>query len=230
MNDLAAKFQAIERRSPTRPHPFSPHAGFAGRMSKRLWSVVDGFFDQAEGRVIPYQQPTPHPTGAFVLCAPPTPADADNVGADNIAKILDLLAGEFRYVVIDTAAGLDEMTHGGFLRNSIMLVRGPTGSGKTMLAGVYSRAGAKRGERVVYYGFEEPRPTLIRNFEQVDLGIAELARAGNLKIVCRYPEATSLEDLLVDLRLGLEEFEPARVVMDAHARWSFASASVTRPK
>jgi CheY-like chemotaxis protein len=86
------------------------------------------------------------------------------------------------------------MTHGGFLRNSIMLVRGPTGRGKTMLAGVFARAGALRGERVVYYGFEEPRHTLIRNFDAVDLEIGELVRAGNLKLVCRYPEATSLEE------------------------------------
>src|SRR5262245_30209769 len=67
MNDLAAKFLRIERRSPTRPHPFSPHAGFAGRMSKRVWSVVDGFFDQAEGRVIPYQPRTPHPSSDSLL-------------------------------------------------------------------------------------------------------------------------------------------------------------------
>jgi len=67
MNDLAAKFQRIERRSPTRPHPFSPHAGFAGRVSKRVWSVVDGFFDQAEGRVIPYPQPTPHRSSDSLL-------------------------------------------------------------------------------------------------------------------------------------------------------------------
>jgi len=43
-------------------------------------------------------------------------------------------------------AGLDEMTRGGWLRNSIIIVRGPTGGGKTMLAGLYSRAGAMRGE------------------------------------------------------------------------------------
>ena len=121
-------------------------------------------------------------------------------------------------------AGLDEMTEGGFLRNSIMLVRGPTGSGKTMLAGVYARAGALRGERVVYYGFEEPRPTLIRNFDAVDLGIADLVRAGNFKLVCRYPEATSLEDLLVDLRLGLEEFQPSLVVMDSISSIEHASS------
>jgi circadian clock protein KaiC len=120
--------------------------------------------------------------------------------------------------------GLDEMTHGGFLRNSIMLVRGPTGSGKTMLAGVYARAGAMRGERVVYYGFEEPRPTLIRNFDEVQLGIGDLVRAGNFKLICRYPEATSLEDLLVDLRLGLEEFQPSLIVMDSISSIEHASS------
>ena len=38
---------------------------------------------------------------------------------------------------------------GGLVRDSINLVRGPTGSGKTMLAGLYASAGARRGERVV---------------------------------------------------------------------------------
>jgi len=67
MNDLAAHFLRIEQRSPTRPHPFSPHAGFAGRVSNRVWSIVDGFFDQAEGRVIPYQARRPHPSSDSLL-------------------------------------------------------------------------------------------------------------------------------------------------------------------
>lgn len=112
-------------------------------------------------------------------------------------------------------AGLDEMTGGGWLRDSIVLVRGPSGSGKTTLAGMYSAAGGLRGERVLYYGFEETKPILMRNFEQLGIPIAQLERDGKLKVVCRYPEATSPEDLLVDLRVGLNAFEPSLVVMDS---------------
>jgi circadian clock protein KaiC len=121
-------------------------------------------------------------------------------------------------------AGLDEMTCGGWLRNSLIIVRGPTGSGKTMLAGLYARAGAIRGERVVYYGFEEPRPILVRNFEAIGMPMTPLVNAGNLRIICRYPESTSLEDLLVSLRTGLEEFSPSLVVMDSISSIEHASS------
>jgi circadian clock protein KaiC len=112
-------------------------------------------------------------------------------------------------------AGLDEMNHGGWLRDSIVLVRGPSGSGKTTLAGMYARAGALRGERVVYYGFEETKPILMRNFASLGMPMDELERAGRLRVACRYPEATSPEDLLVDLRLGFDEFKPSLVVLDS---------------
>jgi circadian clock protein KaiC len=120
--------------------------------------------------------------------------------------------------------GLDEMTRGGWLRNSIIIVRGPTGSGKTMLAGLYARAGAMRGERVVYYGFEETRPILLRNYREIGMDMEPYIESGNLKVICRYPEATSLEDLLIDLRLGLEEMKPSLVVMDSISSIEHASS------
>jgi len=48
--------------------------------------------------------------------------------------------------------------------------------------------------------------------------------SGNLKVLCRYPEATSLEDLLVDLRLGLEELKPSLVVLDSISSIEHASS------
>jgi len=121
-------------------------------------------------------------------------------------------------------SGLDEMTAGGWLRNSIIIVRGPTGSGKTMLSGLYARAGALRGERVVYYGFEEPRPILVRNFELIGMPMTPLINTGNLRVVCRYPESTSLEDLLVNLRIGIEEYGPSLIVMDSISSIEHASS------
>jgi circadian clock protein KaiC len=121
-------------------------------------------------------------------------------------------------------AGLDEMTRGGWLRNSIVIVRGPTGSGKTMLAGLYARAGAARGERVVYYGFEETRPILLRNYRELGMPMDDYIQNGSLKVICRYPEATSLEDLLVDLRLGLEELKPSLIVLDSISSIEHASS------
>jgi circadian clock protein KaiC len=112
-------------------------------------------------------------------------------------------------------AGLDAMTRGGWLRDSIVLVRGPSGSGKTTLAGMYARAGALRGERVIYYGFEETKPILMRNFAKVGLPLKELEASGHLKVECRYPEATSPEDLLVELRSGLANFKPSLIVVDS---------------
>lgn len=120
--------------------------------------------------------------------------------------------------------GLDDMTQGGWLRNSIIIVRGPTGSGKTMLAGLYARAGAARGERVVYYGFEETRSILLRNYREIGMEMDSLIASGHLKVICRYPEATSLEDLLVDLRLGLEQLKPSLIVVDSISSIEHASS------
>jgi circadian clock protein KaiC len=47
------------------------------------------------------------------------------------------------------------------------------------------------------------------------MSLDELEECGNLRIHCSYPEATSPEDLLVDVREGLETFEPALIVFDS---------------
>lgn len=121
--------------------------------------------------------------------------------------------------------GLDRMMNGGWLRDSITIVRGPAGCGKTTLAGMYARAGSSRNERVAYYGFEEPRPMLLRNFGTVGLPVEELIASGCLLVECRYPEATSPEDLLVELRRSLETFEPSLVVIDSISSISHSTST-----
>jgi pilus assembly protein CpaE len=51
---------------------------------------------------------TSHESGLYVLCAPESPADAESVTAEHVAATLAILADQFRYVVVDTDAGLSE--------------------------------------------------------------------------------------------------------------------------
>jgi len=46
----------------------------------------------------------------YVLAAPNTPAEADDLDPQHVAQAIKLLASEFPYVVVDTAAGIDEFT------------------------------------------------------------------------------------------------------------------------
>lgn len=51
---------------------------------------------------------TPHQSGLYTLCAPLTPAEADDVAAEHVAGVLQVLHRSFEYVVVDTDPGLSE--------------------------------------------------------------------------------------------------------------------------
>ncbi|MPV37018.1 AAA family ATPase [Georgenia subflava] len=53
---------------------------------------------------------TVHETGLYVLCGSDSPAAADAVTAEDVGRLLAMLASEFRHVVVDTAPGLSEHT------------------------------------------------------------------------------------------------------------------------
>ena len=55
---------------------------------------------------------TAHPAGFFVLCGADSPAANDRVTSDDVAALIRQLSGQFRYVLVDTAAGIDEGTLG----------------------------------------------------------------------------------------------------------------------
>jgi pilus assembly protein CpaE len=50
----------------------------------------------------------PHPSGLYALAGPHFPAEADEISSATAGHVIDILAGEFSYVVVDTGAGLDE--------------------------------------------------------------------------------------------------------------------------
>ena len=65
-------------------------------------------------------------------------------------------------------ADLDAMlSGGGFSRGSSILVSGVAGSGKSSLSASFVYAAAERGERAIYFSFEEAEAQIVRNVQSV---------------------------------------------------------------
>jgi circadian clock protein KaiC len=112
-------------------------------------------------------------------------------------------------------ARLDEVAGGGFFRDSIILVSGATGTGKTLLTTTFASEGCRQGERTLVLAFEESRPQLLRNATGWGMGFEEAEKEGVLRVVCTYPESMGLEDHLVQIQREVDEFKPVRLVIDS---------------
>lgn len=76
--------------------------------------------DHLDGALLKMQLTT-HPSGLFVLAAPLSLAQADDVTPERLDRILDQLAGHFRHVIVDTAAGIDVVTVSALARSTDLL-------------------------------------------------------------------------------------------------------------
>jgi circadian clock protein KaiC len=110
---------------------------------------------------------------------------------------------------------LDNMCGGGFFKDSIILVTGATGTGKTLLVSNFLQDGCTRGERAILFAYEESRAQLSRNAFSWGINFEELERQGLLKIICTYPESTGLEDHLQIIKSEIAEFKPSRIAIDS---------------
>jgi circadian clock protein KaiC len=113
------------------------------------------------------------------------------------------------------SADLDEMCGGGFFRDSVILVSGATGTGKTLTVTEFLRGGAANGERCLLLAFEESREQLFRNAIGWGVDFDRMERDGLLRVVCDYPEMTGLEDWLINIQTIIQDFKPKRVALDS---------------
>ncbi len=110
---------------------------------------------------------------------------------------------------------LDEMCGGGFYRDSIILVSGATGNGKTLMVTTFLNDGSLRGEKTLVFAFEESREQLLRNAIGWGMDFRKWEEQGRLKIICAYPEILGLEDHLLRMKKEIERFGPTRVAVDS---------------
>jgi circadian clock protein KaiC len=113
------------------------------------------------------------------------------------------------------SAELDKMCGGGFFRDSVILVSGATGTGKTLTVTQFLKGGADAGERCLLLAFEESREQLFRNARGWGVDFERMEREGILKLICDYPEVATFEDWLLQIQKTIEEFQPKRVALDS---------------
>jgi circadian clock protein KaiC len=111
--------------------------------------------------------------------------------------------------------GLDQMMDGGgFYRGSSVLVSGMAGSGKTSVAAHFADAACRRGERCLFFAFEESPAQIVRNMASVGLGLGRWLDRGLLRFSASRPSLFGLEMHLARMHREIAEFAPSAVVID----------------
>jgi circadian clock protein KaiC len=110
---------------------------------------------------------------------------------------------------------LDAMLGGrGFFRGSSILLSGTPGTGKTIVSANFAQAAAKRGERVLFFSFEESPNQIIRNMHSIGLRLETLVKRGLLRFHSARPSLYGLEMHLATMFKEIAEFKPDVVIVD----------------
>jgi circadian clock protein KaiC len=112
-------------------------------------------------------------------------------------------------------ARLDEMLGGkGYFRGSTVLISGTAGTGKTTFAAHFVDAACRRGERCLYFLFEESPAQMIRNMRSAGIDLQPWVERGLLMLHADRPSRYGLETHLVTMHRAVESFKPQVVVVD----------------
>jgi circadian clock protein KaiC len=110
---------------------------------------------------------------------------------------------------------LDEMLgNKGFYRGSSILISGSAGSGKTSLVASIVEAACRRGERCLYFTFEESPAQITRNMYSIGIDLAPHVKKGLLRFHATRPALYGLEMHLVTLHDLIRDVEPHVVILD----------------
>jgi circadian clock protein KaiC len=110
---------------------------------------------------------------------------------------------------------LDAMLGGrGFYRGSSILITGTPGTGKSIVSACFAQAAARRGERVLFFSFEESPNQTIRNMRSIGLRLEPLVKRGLLRFHAARPTLYGLEMHLATMFKEIAAFQPQVVIVD----------------
>jgi circadian clock protein KaiC len=110
---------------------------------------------------------------------------------------------------------MDTMLGGkGFFRGSSVLVSGTAGTGKTSIAAYFAHETCRRGQKCIYFAFEESPKQIIRNMRSINVDMQKHVDAGLLQFQASRPTLHGLEMHLVAIYKIIKKFKPRVVILD----------------
>lgn len=117
---------------------------------------------------------------------------------------------------------LDEMLGGGVPQGYSVLVSGPSGSGKSILAAAFLAEGARQGETGVIAAFEQ-QPSGSRNKV-----IADLVASGSVGVVDSRAPDLSIDEIVLLIFSEIKRLKATRVVIDSLSGFELSLAPTFR--
>jgi circadian clock protein KaiC len=122
---------------------------------------------------------------------------------------------------------LDTMLEGqGFFRGSSILISGTAGTGKSSIAAHFADATCRRGERCLYFAFEESPNQIIRNMRSIGIDLEAVVKQDLLKIQALRPTFYGLEMHLVKIHQLVNEFKPTVVIIDPISNMTYSGNEI----
>lgn len=129
-----------------------------------------------------------HPSGLYALVGPHFPAEADDVSAESVGHVIDLLVAEFTYVVVDTGAGLDEHALAAIERSDDLVL--------VCVTDVPSVRGLRKAlDAIDLLGITRPRRHLVlnRSDDKVGLSVSDVEATIGLSVEASVPTSKSIQ-------------------------------------
>jgi circadian clock protein KaiC len=128
-----------------------------------------------------------------------------------------------RQFVPTGVAKLDGMLGGkGYFRASTVMVSGTAGTGKSSLAAHFVDGGCRRGERCLYFAFEESPGQIMRNMRSIGIDLQKWVDRGLLNFHAMRPTSVGMETHISLMLKYIDEFRPQIVVLDPISSFSAA--------
>jgi circadian clock protein KaiC len=110
---------------------------------------------------------------------------------------------------------LDAMLDGkGYYRGTSILVSGTAGTGKTSMAAAFADSLCRRGEKCIYFSFEESPGQIIRNMRSIGIDLEKWSKKGLLRFHSTRPSLYGLEMHLAKMHQLVNNEKPSGMVID----------------